>query len=122
MVQSLLVKIKPRRFELDFNTGAGFGLAMFLFTFVAYRHIDSRGRRFLLLISLGGMAVSLAVVSSLFYIPDPKVRRGLVASVSIAIFTFFYSLGGGPIPFTLSPEVFPLCVRGAYMTNPPATT
>jgi hypothetical protein len=58
------------------------------------------------------MTVSLLAVSSFFYIRDPDIRLGLVASISIAIFTLFYSLGAGPIPFTLSAEVFPLALRG----------
>lgn len=60
------------------------------------------------------MTVSLAAVSSFFYIKDAEVRLGLVTSISIAIFTFLYSLGAGPIPFTLSAEVFPLALRGKY--------
>lgn len=61
------------------------------------------------------MTVSLAAVSSFFYIKDAETRLGLVTSISIAIFTFFYSLGAGPIPFTLSAEVFPLALRGKYL-------
>ncbi|KAJ5794877.1 hypothetical protein N7457_001476 [Penicillium paradoxum] len=94
----------------------GFGLSMFLFTLIAYRYIDTRGRRFLLLISLGGMTVSLVLVSALFYVADSGVRQVLVSVFSIVVFTFFYSLGAGPIPFTLSPEVFPLCVREVGMS------
>lgn len=93
----------------------GFGLANFLFTFPAYKFIDNRGRRFLLLISFVGMTLSLIVVSGVFYITDQKIRMGLVTFFSIIIFTFFYSIGAGPIPFTLSAEVFPLCVRGKYL-------
>lgn len=58
------------------------------------------------------MTVSLLAVSSFFYIRNPKDRLGLVTSFSVAIFTFFYSLGAGPIPFTFSAEVFPLALRG----------
>lgn len=89
-----------------------FGLANFLFTFPAYPFIDPRGRRPLLLISLGGMALSLLVVSGCFLIPHRVERIGFVATFTIAVFTLFYSIGAGPIPFTLSAEVFPLCLRG----------
>ncbi|KAJ5886290.1 Major facilitator superfamily domain general substrate transporter [Penicillium subrubescens] len=94
----------------------GFGLANFLFTFPAYKFIDNRGRRFLLLISFVGMTLSLIVVSGVFYITDQKIRMGLVTFFSVIIFTFFYSIGAGPIPFTLSAEVFPLCVREVGMS------
>lgn len=92
--------------------GPGYGFANFIFTLPAYLYIDTRGRRFLLLISLAGMTLSLAAVSSFFYISDKDVRLGLVTSFCIAIFTFLYSIGAGPIPFTLSAEVFPLALRG----------
>ncbi|OQE34532.1 hypothetical protein PENCOP_c017G08193 [Penicillium coprophilum] len=87
----------------------GFGLANFLFTLPAYRFIDSRGRRPLLLISLIGMFSSLIAVSGFFNIEDHQTRVILVAVFSSVFFVFFYSIGAGPIPFTLSAEVFPLC-------------
>lgn len=96
------------------NILPGFGLANFLFTFPAYLKIDSGGRRFLLLTSLGGTGVSLLMISSFFYVKDPETQLGLVATFFIVLFTFFYSIGTGPIPFTLSAEVFPLALRGEF--------
>lgn len=61
------------------------------------------------------MALSLFAVSGFFYITKGDVRIGLVVTFTIVFFTFFYSIGAGPIPFTLSAEVFPLCVRGMHM-------
>lgn len=67
------------------------------------------------------MTVSLLAISSFFYIRKADVRLGLVTSFSVAIFTFFYSLGAGPIPFTLSAEVFPLALRGRCCILPQGT-
>ncbi|CAI7626278.1 unnamed protein product [Penicillium palitans] len=89
-----------------------FGLANFLFTLPAYIFIDSRGRRPLLLGSFLGMFLSLIAVSGFFKIEAHGTRLILVAVFSCVPFVFFYSIGAGPIPFTLSAEVFPLCVRG----------
>lgn len=83
-----------------------------MFTFLAYPFIDSKGRRPLMLISLGGTTVSLFIISGLFWIPNKATREILVALFTIVAFTFFYSIGAGPIPFTVSAEVFPLCLRG----------
>ncbi|RAL04457.1 MFS transporter [Aspergillus ibericus CBS 121593] len=94
----------------------GFGLANFLFTLPAYRYIDWRGRRFLLLISLGGMFFSLLAISLFLRIHDANVRLGLVATFTIGFFTFFYGIGAGPVPFTLSAEVFPLAFREVGMS------
>lgn len=111
---------KPNR-TVDKTYGSnyfiGFGFANFIFTLPAYRYIDTRGRRFLLLVSLGGMTLSLPAISAFFYIETPEIRLGLVASFSIAIFTFVYSIGAGPIPFTLSAEVFPLALRGKLLSS-----
>lgn len=102
------------------NLPAGFGLANFLFTFPAYRFIDDRGRRPLLLVSFVGMLFSLAAVTGFFKLADPETRLILVSITSIALFVFFYSIGAGPIPFTLSAEVFPLCVRGKVKRSRPS--
>ncbi|KAK2790108.1 hypothetical protein FQN53_000348 [Emmonsiellopsis sp. PD_33] len=94
----------------------GVGLSVFLFTFPAYLWIDSRGRRFLLLVSLAGMSVSLLGVSFCFTIGDDTGRRVAVALLAILPFTFFYAIGAGPVPFTFSAEVFPLAFREVGMS------
>ncbi|KAG2421213.1 hypothetical protein HFD88_000829 [Aspergillus terreus] len=94
----------------------GFGLANFLFTIPAYRFIDWRGRRLLLLISLGGMFFTLAAIAGFFRIQNDHVKIGLVAPFAIVIFTLFYGIGAGPVPFTFSAEVFPLAFREVGMS------
>ncbi|CAG8908812.1 unnamed protein product [Penicillium egyptiacum] len=91
-----------------------FGLASFLFTFPAYIYIDLRGRRPLLLISFIGMFFSLVAVSGFFKIADHDTRLILIAVFTSLFFVFSYSIGAGPIPFTLSAEVFPLCVGMSF--------
>lgn len=59
------------------------------------------------------MIFSLVVISPLFEIHNDNARIGPVAVMFVVIFTFFYSIGAGPVPFTLSAEVFPLSFRGA---------
>jgi hypothetical protein len=58
------------------------------------------------------MFFSLVAVSAFFEIVDHDTRLILIAVFTSLFFVFFYSIGAGPIPFTLSAEVFPLCVRG----------
>lgn len=95
----------------------GFGFACFFFTIPAYLFIDSWGRRPLLLISLGGTTLSLLALGAFFFIKDHELERALISSFTIVVFTFFYSIGAGPIPFTLSAEVFPLCFRGMCLSR-----
>ncbi|KAI9376361.1 hypothetical protein BJX61DRAFT_530911 [Aspergillus egyptiacus] len=98
----------------------GFGLANFLFTIPAYWVIDGyyrKGRRLLLLVSLGGMFFTLVAISSFFLLPnDSDARLGLVSSFTIVIYLFFYGIGAGPVPFTFSAEVFPLAFREVGMS------
>jgi hypothetical protein len=58
------------------------------------------------------MLFSLIAISGFFQIEDHDIRVNLIAITSIMFFVLFYSIGAGPMPFTLSAEVFPLCVRG----------
>jgi MFS family permease len=75
--------------------------------------IDRRGRRILLLVSLGGMFFTLVATSGFFRIIKPDdARKGLVSTFTIVVFTLFYGIGAGPVPFTFSAEVFPLAFRG----------
>ncbi|GAB1199412.1 hypothetical protein APSETT444_008760 [Aspergillus pseudonomiae] len=94
----------------------GFGLANFLFTIPAYRYIDWRGRRLLLLISLAGMFLSLLAIGFFFRIGNDEARLALVSTFAIGFFTFFYGIGAGPVPFTFSAEVFPLAFRAVRLS------
>ncbi|KAH8676513.1 hypothetical protein BGZ60DRAFT_525958 [Tricladium varicosporioides] len=97
--------------------GFGFGLANIVFTIPAFLYIDSKGRRFLLLPSLVGVTICLLGLAFCFQVSESheSLRTGLV-TFFIILFTAFYSIGLGPIPFTLSAEVFPLGTRGVGMS------
>ena len=86
----------------------GIGLANFVFAFPAYRFIDSRGRRWLLLVTLPFLALSMLAAGLSFLIPYDNPAHAPVIGLFTYVFMFFYSWGLGPVPFTLSAEVFPL--------------
>ncbi|KAI7156349.1 hypothetical protein KC324_g14105, partial [Hortaea werneckii] len=86
----------------------GIGLSYFVFAFPAYRLIDSRGRRWLLLVTLPFLALTMLAAGLSFLIPVSNPAHAPVIGTFLFIFTFFYSWGMGPVPFTLSAEVFPL--------------
>ncbi|KAI7330236.1 MFS transporter [Hortaea werneckii] len=86
----------------------GIGLSYFVFAFPAYRLIDSRGRRWLLLVTLPFLALTMLAAGLSFLIPVSNPAHAPVISTFLFIYTFFYSWGLGPVPFTLSAEVFPL--------------
>ena len=110
----------------------GIGLANFLFTFPVYYFIDRRGRRFLLLTTYPGMALSMLAASLSFLIKNQNARSAVVAFF-IFVFVFFYSWGQGtvarrrcqlslltyrtgPVAFAYSSEIFPLLNREQGMS------
>lgn len=100
----------------------GFGAINFVFAFPALITIDTFGRRSLLLFTFPQMAWTLLAAGLCFLIPGEgnKTRLGLIA-LFIYIFTAFYSVGEGPVPFTYSAEVFPLAQREQGMAWAVAT-
>lgn len=64
-----------------------------------------RGRRFLLLVSLAGGMVTLLITSLCFNIHQSSAARLPLIAFFIYLFTLFYSVGAGAIPFLYCAEV-----------------
>ncbi|XP_071724804.1 polyol transporter 5-like [Rutidosis leptorrhynchoides] len=76
--------------------------------------LDMDGRRNLMLISLGGMSLSLGVLGTCLVSIDRNGFLSWLAIASIASFVFyvaFYAIGVGPITSIYSSEVFTLRLR-----------
>ncbi|EON67455.1 hypothetical protein W97_06709 [Coniosporium apollinis CBS 100218] len=93
----------------------GFGLANTLFSLPAYWLVDSKGRRYLLLLSLLGCMPTLLATGFSFQIANESTRVGVVAFF-LMLYTLFYSPGAGVVPFLYSSEVFPLINREVGMS------
>ncbi|KAH6667895.1 hypothetical protein B0J14DRAFT_619902 [Halenospora varia] len=87
--------------------GWGFGLTNFLAAFPAYLIIDKGGRRPLLLTTIPLLAVTLLAAAFSFKIPEASKAHNPVIFLFVILYTIFYSIGLGPVPFTYSAEVFP---------------
>ncbi len=94
---------------------AGVGAVNVIMTIVSIRLIDRLGRRQLLFWSLGGMAVTLLVLSAAFY-SGASGQLAWVAVASVAAFVGFFAIGLGPVFWLLIAEIFPLAVRGRAMS------
>jgi SP family galactose:H+ symporter-like MFS transporter len=94
---------------------AGVGAVNVIMTIVSIRLIDRLGRRQLLYWSLGGMAVTLFVLSGAFFV-GTSGQLAWVAVVSVAAFVGFFAIGLGPVFWLLIAEIFPLAVRGRAMS------
>jgi len=84
------------------------GTVNFLLTIVAMIFLDRWGRRAILMIASGGMAVALTfLVIGLNVGVSP-----LLMLASILLYVAFFALGMGPGPWLIISEIFPTKVRG----------
>jgi sugar porter (SP) family MFS transporter len=79
-------------------------------TIVALVLVDRVGRKPLLYVGVGGMTVSLAVLSYAFH--AQPAAMGLIATVCLMVYITFFAFSMGPIAWILVAEVFPLRLRG----------
>lgn len=109
------------------------GLVQIFATFISILLVDLLGRKILLVISSTGMLVSSAGLGIYFFIFDSYCHGhlgksvnshlsachssdfGILAIASVVVFILSFSLGWGPIPWTMMPELVPLKVRA--LTN-----
>lgn len=92
----------------------GVGAVNLLATPFALWFVDRAGRRPLLLLGIGGMALSLIVLSTAFYFESSFL--GIIAVVSLLAYIGFFAIGLGPIAWLLTSEIYPLGVRGKAMS------
>jgi SP family galactose:H+ symporter-like MFS transporter len=94
---------------------AGVGAVNVIMTIVSIRLIDRLGRRQLLFWSLGGMALTLLVLSGAFY-GGTSGQLAWIAVLSVAAYVGFFAIGLGPVFWLLIAEIFPLALRGRAMS------
>ncbi|WP_459191723.1 sugar porter family MFS transporter [Halosimplex sp. J119] len=93
----------------------GIGTINVVMTVVAIALVDRVGRRKLLLVGVGGMVATLAVLGTVFYLPGFGGALGIVATISLMLFVSFFAIGLGPVFWLLISEIYPLSVRGSAM-------
>ncbi len=87
------------------------GAIMLIFTFVAIVMVDRFGRKPLMLIGSGGLAVLYALIGASFYFQVKGPHVLILVLVAIA----FYSFTLAPNTWVLLSELFPNRIRGAAM-------
>ncbi|KAA9395856.1 sugar porter family MFS transporter [Haloarcula sp. CBA1130] len=93
----------------------GIGTINVVMTVVAIMLVDRVGRRRLLLVGVGGMVATLAVLGTVFYLPGLGGGLGVIATISLMLFVSFFAIGLGPVFWLLISEIYPLSVRGSAM-------
>lgn len=90
----------------------GIGVVLVIFTTISLPLIDTLGRRPLLLIGLGGMAISLLMLSFAFSHPSHSAILKWAAMSSMLFYIACFSFSLGPIMWLMIAEIYPLKVRG----------
>ncbi|KAF0301002.1 Facilitated trehalose transporter Tret1 [Amphibalanus amphitrite] len=91
------------------------GLVQSVSTFAAVVLVDRLGRKVLLLLSDGVMAVCLLALGVYFYMESAGTADdlGWLPLVSLMLYIFAFSIGLGPIPWLMMSELFAPEVKGA---------
>jgi sugar porter (SP) family MFS transporter len=89
------------------------GFVNLIGTIVALAIIDRVGRKPLLMLASGGMALSLATLGVCFLVQPPP---GLLILLVIMTYVAFFAIGLGPGAWVVMAELFPTKIRGRAMS------
>jgi sugar porter (SP) family MFS transporter len=78
--------------------------------------VESLGRRRLLMIGAGGMAVSQLLVASVGTALPNNNAANIVLIVFVCIYLFFFAASWGPVVWVVTSEIYPLKVRAKSMS------
>ncbi|KAG6494411.1 hypothetical protein ZIOFF_049436 [Zingiber officinale] len=95
----------------DVAASALVGASNVLGTAVASSLMDKRGRKSLLITSFSGMAVSMSLLSLSFSWKALAPYSGTLAVLGTVLYVLSFSLGAGPVPALLLPEIFASRIR-----------
>ncbi|KAL5809903.1 hypothetical protein ACOSQ3_026604 [Xanthoceras sorbifolium] len=95
----------------DVAASALVGAANVFGTAVASSLMDRQGRKSLLLTSFGGMAASMLLLSLSFTWKALAPYSGPLAVLGTVLYVLSFSLGAGPVPALLLPEIFASRIR-----------
>ncbi|MCO5605893.1 hypothetical protein L7F22_060079 [Adiantum nelumboides] len=95
----------------DVAASALVGAANVFGTIVASSLMDKQGRKKLLITSFLGMSLSMLVLSLGLSWPPLAAYSGTLAVLGTVSYILAFSLGAGPVPALLLPEIFPSKIR-----------
>jgi sugar porter (SP) family MFS transporter len=94
----------------------GIGVVNVIFTIVGAWMVDRAGRRPLLLTSLSGMAIALALLALAFQLPQLASSLGMAVVLILMLYVASFAIGLGPVFWLLISEIYPLNVRSKAMS------
>ncbi|KAL2551855.1 Plastidic glucose transporter 4 [Forsythia ovata] len=95
----------------DVAASALVGAANVFGTTIASSLMDKQGRKSLLLTSFAGMAASMLLLSLTFTWKTLAPYAGTLAVLGTVLYVLSFSLGAGPVPALLLPEIFASRIR-----------
>ncbi|GJV72514.1 plastidic glucose transporter 4 [Tanacetum coccineum] len=95
----------------DVAASALVGAANVFGTMIASSLMDKKGRKSLLMTSFSGMAVSMLLLSLSFTWKALAPYSGPLAVIGTVLYVLSFSLGAGPVPALLLPEIFASRIR-----------
>lgn len=88
-------------------------------TIVAASAMDKAGRKQLLRLSFGGMGVAMLAMVAGLSLSSLAHLRGSIALFGTLAYVLTFSLGAGPVPGLLVPEITPARLRGTPRQDTP---
>lgn len=88
------------------------GIVNLIFTFVAIKTVDNWGRRKLMLIGSGALAVIYLLLAFFYYTQITGIHMLILVVAAIA----FYAMSLAPVTWVVISEIFPNRIRGAAMS------
>ena len=87
------------------------GIVNFLFTIIAVKTVDKKGRKPLMLIGALGMTVAMLALGFVFF----SGATGYLALGCMMLYVASFALSWGPVTWVLLSEIFPNKIRGKAM-------
>jgi len=87
------------------------GVVNFLFTIIAVKTVDNKGRKPLMLIGALGMAIAMLALGFVFL----SGATGYLALACMMLYVASFALSWGPVTWVLLSEIFPNKIRGKAM-------
>ncbi len=87
------------------------GVVNFLFTIIAVKTVDKRGRKPLMLIGALGMTVAMLALGFVFF----SGATGYLALACMMLYVASFAMSWGPVTWVLLSEIFPNKIRGKAM-------
>jgi len=88
------------------------GIVNLVFTFVAIATVDRFGRRILMLIGAGGLAIIYAILGTGYFLNSQGVHMLILVVAAIACF----AMSLAPVTWVVISEIYPNRIRGAAMS------